>query len=151
MTGRIKDLIIIGGANHYPQDIELTVERSHPALRPGNCAAFSIEAEGAERLVVAVEVERHYRPERTDAHGLGGGRTRPPLPDRDEIVRAIQRAVAEDHELEVYRVVLLKAGTIPKTSSGKIQRQACRRRFLAHELEAWADGAPAAATEPALS
>jgi acyl-CoA synthetase (AMP-forming)/AMP-acid ligase II len=151
VTGRIKDLIIIGGANHYPQDIELTLERSHPVLRPGNCAAFSIEAEGAERLVVAAEVERHIRPAHAGAHGVAGGRTRLPQPDRDEIVRAIQRAVAEDHELEVYRVVLLKAGTIPKTSSGKIQRQACRRRYLAAELEEWTAAALAAPSQPALS
>ena len=135
VTGRIKELIIIGGANHYPQDIELTTERSHPAFRPGNCAAFSVEAEGAERLVVAVEVERHYRPE--VASGDGGARTRLPLPGRDELVRAIQRAVSEEHELEVYRVVLLKAGTILKTSSGKIQRSACRAGYLTKTLELW--------------
>jgi acyl-CoA synthetase (AMP-forming)/AMP-acid ligase II len=145
ITGRIKDLVIIGGANHYPQDIELTVGRSHPALRPNSCAAFSVEADGAERLVVAVEVERRLPPERMDAAAGGIERARLPMPDREELIRAIQQAVSEEHGLEVYRVVLLKAGDIPKTSSGKIQRQACRRSFLEQGLEEWACAGPAAA------
>jgi acyl-CoA synthetase (AMP-forming)/AMP-acid ligase II len=150
VTGRIKDLIIIGGANHYPQDIELTAERSHPALRPNGCAAFSVEVGGAERLVVAVEVARRRPPERADAAAGGVERAQPQMPDREELIKAIQRAVAEEHELEVYRVVLLKAGSIPKTSSGKIQRQACRRSFLEQGLEEWARAEPAAAISPTL-
>jgi acyl-CoA synthetase (AMP-forming)/AMP-acid ligase II len=148
VTGRIKDLIIIGGANHYPQDIELTAERSHAALRPGSCAAFSVEEGRAERLVVTAEVERHYRSGGATAEEVE--RERLPTPEKEELVRAIHRAVAEEHELEVYRVVLLKAGTIPKTSSGKIQRQACRRRFLENELEEWAGVTPAV-RQPVMS
>ncbi|MFQ5794194.1 MAG: type I polyketide synthase [Candidatus Bipolaricaulia bacterium] len=117
VTGRLKDLIIIRGHNHYPQDIELTVERSHPALRPGCGAAFSVGAAGEERLVIVQEVERHDR-----------------NPDIDKVVGVIRQAVAEDHELQVYAVVLIKYGSIPKTSSGKIQRHACRAGFLEGSL-----------------
>ena len=118
VTGRMKDLIIIRGTNHYPQDIEWTVEQSHPALRPGYGAAFSVDLDGEERLVVVQEVERHYR-------NL----------DVDEVVGAIRQAVAEYHELEVYAVLLLKTGSILKTSSGKIQRHGCRAGFLDGSLE----------------
>jgi len=118
VTGRLKDVIIIRGRNHYPQDIELTVEESHPALREGCGAAFSVEAEGSEQLVVAQEVERSY------LRNL----------DVDEVVGAIRKAVSEQHELQVYAVLLLKTGSIPKTSSGKIQRHVARAGFLAQSL-----------------
>ncbi len=123
VTGRLKDLIIIDGYNHYPQDIELTVEQSYPALRPGCCAAFSVDVAGQERLVIAAEVERSYLPRRVQSL------------DTKEVVQAIRRAVAEYHELSVYAVSLLKPGTIPKTSSGKIQRHVCRTNFLAGSLD----------------
>lgn len=114
ITGRLKDLIIIDGQNHYPQDIELTVEKSHFALRLGCCAVVSIDLEGRERLVVAAELERCHQ-----------------NVDRSEIVKAIRQAVAEQHELRVDHIWLLDPGGIPKTSSGKIQRHACRAGFLA--------------------
>ncbi|MFK0734780.1 MAG: beta-ketoacyl synthase N-terminal-like domain-containing protein, partial [Gloeotrichia echinulata HAB0833] len=118
VTGRLKDVIIISGRNHYPQDIELTVENSYPALRSNCSAAFAIEVQTGECLVIACEVERtHLRHLNTL-----------------EIVRAIQIAVSTEHELEVYGVVLLKTGSIPKTSSGKIQRQACKLGFLEKSL-----------------
>jgi malonyl CoA-acyl carrier protein transacylase len=118
VTGRLKDVIIISGRNHYPQDVELTVENSHPALRSNCSAAFAIEMQTGECLVIACEVERtHLRHLNTL-----------------EIVRAIQIAVSTEHELEVYGVVLLKTGSIPKTSSGKIQRQACKLGFLEKSL-----------------
>ena len=120
VTGRLKDLIIIGGANYYPQDIEITAERSHQDLRPGSCAAFSVDDDGAERLIVAIEVE--LKRSSSDAR---------------EMITAIQRAIAEEHELQVHRVVLLKAGTIAKTSSGKIQRRLCRKQYLAASLDEW--------------
>ncbi|NEO35901.1 MAG: amino acid adenylation domain-containing protein [Moorea sp. SIOASIH] len=118
VTGRLKDLIIIRGRNHYPQDIELTVENSHPALRSHCSAAFSVERDGEERLVVAGEVERtHLRKLNTE-----------------EVVREIQIALSTEHELDVDGVVLLKTGSIPKTSSGKIQRRACKQGFLEGSL-----------------
>ncbi|MEG3960560.1 AMP-binding protein, partial [Microcoleus sp. herbarium2] len=118
VTGRLKDLIIIRGRNHYPQDIELTVEQSHPVLQLNRTAAFSVEVNGQERLVVAYELER------TSRRNL----------DVDEVVGAIRKAVSQQHDLEVYGVLLLKPGSIPKTSSGKIQRHACKAGFLAESL-----------------
>lgn len=116
ITGRAKDLIIIRGRNLYPQDIELTVERSHLSLRSASGAAFSIEVEKEERLVVVQELEFRAKP------------------NLEEVIAAIRQAVAEEHEVQVYAVVLIKPGTIPKTSSGKIQRCATRAQFLASEL-----------------
>ena len=113
ITGRLKDLIVLRGRNHYPQDLELTSERAHPALRTGCVAAFSVEVDGEERLVLACEVE-----DQTVAAG--------------EIGMAIRQAVAEEHEVRVHEVLLLRAGTIPKTTSGKVQRHACRK--------GWQDG-----------
>jgi amino acid adenylation domain-containing protein len=112
VTGRLKDLIIIRGQNHYPQDIERTVEQSHSSLRLGSGAAFTVEADGEERLVVAQELNV-----RSQVNG-------------DEIIQSIKEAIAEEHELQVHAVVLLKTGSIPKTSSGKIQRHVCRKKFL---------------------
>ena len=118
VTGRIKDLIIIRGRNHYPQDIELTVEKSHPALRINCGAAFTIEVDGEERLIIAQEVKRVYLRKLKV----------------DEVVGAIRKAVSEQHQLRVYSVLLLKTGSIPKTSSGKIQRYACRQNWLSQTL-----------------
>ncbi|GAB1543388.1 hypothetical protein NUACC21_60620 [Scytonema sp. NUACC21] len=118
VTGRLKDLIIIRGYNHYPQDIELTVENSHSALRSNCTAAFSVDVNGEERLVIATEVERSH------LRNL----------NVDEVIGEIRLAVAQQHELQVYAVLLLKTGTIPKTSSGKIQRQPCRAGFLSGSL-----------------
>jgi amino acid adenylation domain-containing protein len=122
VTGRIKDLIIIRGRNHYPQDLERTVELCHPALRPGCGAAFSVDVEGEERLVVVQEVERRAVEDGSVS-----------LADLGE---AIRQTIADQHELMTHEVVLLRGGSIPKTSSGKIQRHACRSEFLAGSLEA---------------
>ncbi len=119
ITGRLKDLIIIRGRNLYPQDIELTVEQSHPALQQGSGAAFSVDIEGEERLVVVQEIK--YRQQ----------------VDIDEVVGAIRQAVFEEHEVQVYTAVLIRHGSILKTSSGKIQRRACRNAFLAGNLNVW--------------
>lgn len=117
ITGRRKDLIIIRGRNHYPQDIELTVEAAHPALRPNSGAAVSVERDGDERLVVVQEI----KPSASI--------------NLEEVGEAILQAVADQHELQLDTLVLIKRGTIPKTSSGKIQRQACRKAFLEGSLE----------------
>jgi len=118
VAGRLKDLIIISGRNHYPEDIEPTVEHSHPALQPCGGAAFSVDIANQERLVIVTELRREHR-----------------SADVEEVASAVRLAVAQQHELPVSAVVLLKPGTIPKTSSGKIQRQTCRERFLAGTLE----------------
>ena len=138
VTGRLKDLIIIDGRNVYPQDIELTVEQSHPAMRPGCCAAFSVdvnEGRPQERLIVAAEVDRRYQSGPHDGRNAQGmearapANGRPPL-DVDAVVRAIRRAVAEEHDMRAHAVVLLRAGSIPRTSSGKVQRRVCQAGFL---------------------
>lgn len=120
VTGRVKDLIIIGGRNHYPQDLELTIEQSHSAFRAGCGAAFSVDSDTSERLVVVQEIEREQ------IRKLNA----------DELITAIRKAIAEHHELQVSSIVLLKTGSIPKTSSGKIQRYACRASFLDGSLNA---------------
>lgn len=117
VTGRLKDLIIIRGLNHYPQDIELTVDQSNPFLRVGCGAAFSIDIEGEERLVVVQEL----------------GRRRPP--DAAAVIADIRRAIAEQHEMQAHAVVLVALGSVPKTSSGKVQRRACRAAFLEGRLD----------------
>lgn len=114
VTGRIKDVIIIRGQNYYPQDIELTAQNSHAALRHNCGAAFTISDGNAERLVVVNEIER------TAIRDV----------NVDEIGAAIREAIAQERELEAYDVVLLKPGGIPKTSSGKIQRNACKIAYL---------------------
>lgn len=119
-TGRFKDLIIIRGRNYYPQDIELTVENSHHAVRPNCSAAFSIEIDETEQLVIVAEVDRHNN-------------------NHSEVIAAIRTEVTNQHELSVYAVILLKTGSIPKTSSGKIQRHACRHQFLEKKLLVVAD------------
>jgi acyl transferase domain-containing protein/acyl-CoA synthetase (AMP-forming)/AMP-acid ligase II/alpha/beta superfamily hydrolase len=138
ITGRLKDLIIIRGRNHYPQDIEATVEQSHRALRVGCGACFAIDQEGEERLVVVQEVER------TALRKLN-------VP---EVTQAIQAAIAHHHQLQPWAIVLLKTGSIPKTSSGKIQRFACRQGYEAQTLDQvgyWSQKQPAATAAPVAS
>lgn len=114
VTGRIKDVLIIRGKNYYPQDIERTVGNSHTALRVGASGAFSIESTDGEKVVVVSEVER------THLRQL----------DTAEVKTSVRRAIASEYGLQVHEVVLMKPGSIPKTSSGKIQRYQCRDLFL---------------------
>jgi acyl-CoA synthetase (AMP-forming)/AMP-acid ligase II len=119
ITGRIKDLVIIRGMNHYPQDIEETVQDCHPALRRHGGAAFGVpDRQGEEQLVVVQEVERTYR--RQIAAG--------------EILASIREAVAREHDIAIHEIVLIRPGTLPKTTSGKIQRHLARQMFLARTL-----------------
>ncbi|MFH8367578.1 SDR family NAD(P)-dependent oxidoreductase [Streptomyces sp. NPDC018031] len=113
VTGRSKDLIIVAGRNHYPQDIERTVEESDPRLRPGSGVACGYPADGEERLVILQEVT-----------GL------PDAAATERIVAAIRARLAEEHGLRAHHIVLLRRGSIPKTSSGKLQRSAALREFL---------------------
>ena len=99
--------------------LSLDSNQSHPALRQSFGAAFAVDSKDEERLVVVQEVERSYLPRL----------------DIDEVVGNIREAIAEQHELQVYAVVLVKPGSIPKTSSGKIQRIACRAKFLDGTLD----------------
>ncbi|HEX8184193.1 MAG TPA: AMP-binding protein, partial [Blastocatellia bacterium] len=117
ITGRIKDLIIIRGRNLYPEDIEATVKRSHPHLNGASCAAFSLEVDGEEQLVIVQELKREFRNSNVE-----------------ELIDAIRTSVTEEHEVRVHSAALIKQGHIPKTSSGKVQRHLCRRRFLDNAL-----------------
>lgn len=131
ITGRLKDLLIIRGQNHYPQDLELTVERSDSSLQAGCGAAFSIDAGGEDRLVIVQESST-----RTDK-------------DLARAFRMISQRIVEEHEIAPYAVVLIRAGTIPKTSSGKIQRHACKAAYLKNELHVlkeWQEGKTVSAT-----
>ncbi len=114
VTGRMKDIIIIRGCNYYPQDIELTVGKSHPALEFGVCAAFTIESNGEIKLVIVQEIKRAYFKRLAI----------------NEILESIQESVITNYDLQVFKTLLTKPNTIPRTSSGKIQRYACRDSFL---------------------
>ena len=121
ITGRRKELIILRGRNHYPHDLEATAEKTHPALRSCIGAAFSIDTEGEERLVVVHEMNSRMQAE------------------PGAVIAAIRQAIAEEHELQVYAVVLTRSGEIPRTTSGKIQRFLCRNAFLAGNLESFSE------------
>ncbi|MEZ4242059.1 MAG: fatty acyl-AMP ligase, partial [Myxococcota bacterium] len=114
VTGRLRDLLVIRGRNVYPQDLELAAERAHPSVRPGGTAAFATGDD--ERVALVAEV---------DARGAE---------DPDAVARAIRRAVTDAHEVTLAVVALIRAGSIPKTSSGKIQRAACRAELDAGTL-----------------
>ena len=118
ITGRLKEVMIFWGKYCYPQHVEKTVQESHSALRPNCGAAFSIDVDTTERLVITQEVER------SSLRNL----------NVEEMVKAICQAVAKEHEVEVYAIAFLKTGSIPKTSSGKIQRPGCRAKFLSGDL-----------------
>jgi 8-amino-7-oxononanoate synthase/acyl carrier protein len=119
VTGRLKDLIIIRGRNHYPQDIEHAVEEASPLVRAGSVAAFAVVVDGRERVVVVAEVERGRR----DAAEVAAA------------FDAIRKRLATEHEVAVEAIVLVRPNSIPKTSSGKIQRHACKRQFLENALD----------------
>jgi acyl-CoA synthetase (AMP-forming)/AMP-acid ligase II len=119
ITGRSKDMIIVRGMNYYPQDIEKTVYDSHPALRRHCGAAFSVLTDTGEKVVLVQEVERTHR------RGL----------DIEEIIACIREAVANEHEIALDTIVLIRPGAIPKTTSGKIQRSLARQMWLQNSFE----------------
>lgn len=124
ITGRLKDLIVIRGRNHYPHDIEQSVAQAHPALRPDGNAVFAVEDGQTEKLVVVQEVERTCRRQL----------------QVDEVVAAIRRQVSQEHQLQVQAISLISPGSLPKTSSGKVQRRACRQAYLSKsfkEIASW--------------
>lgn len=123
ITGRLKDVIIIRGRNHYPQDIEATVERCHPALRAYGGAAFTVEVGGENQLIIVQELERSAL--RTF--------------DPKQVFSAIRRAISGGHDLQVNGILLLKTASLPKTSSGKVQRRACRSAYLSRQLNSVAE------------
>jgi acyl-CoA synthetase (AMP-forming)/AMP-acid ligase II len=130
VTGRLKDVLIVRGTKHYPQDLEQTVEQQHPALRPGCAAAFAIEVGPVgDRIAVVAEA---------DIGQLGSPESAPAA------IAAIRRSVTELHGVQLGAVLLVAPGTLPKTTSGKLQRFACRDAYLSGNLPvlaAWRDSA----------
>ncbi|GAA2109233.1 amino acid adenylation domain-containing protein [Streptomyces synnematoformans] len=131
VTGRAKDLVIVRGRNHQPQDIESTAEGADSRLRVHGCAAFAVPGAEAEELVVACELRRE----------AGRG-------DLDEIARRVRIAVAAAHQVRPRHVVLVPFAGLSRTSSGKIARHACRQRFLDGTLASLAAGPTARTAEP---
>ncbi|HTV80450.1 MAG TPA: fatty acyl-AMP ligase [Steroidobacteraceae bacterium] len=127
ITGRLRDLIIIAGKNHFPIDIERTAETADPVIAASGVAAFSVDVDGAERLIIAAEVRREY----------GRPRTGQAAPDFDAAaVRGrIRTAVAAENEIAAHHVVLLRPGALPRTSSGKVSRSAARTAYLNQTLD----------------
>ncbi|MEU3574400.1 fatty acyl-AMP ligase, partial [Kitasatospora sp. NPDC036755] len=131
VTGRLKDLVIVRGRNHYPQDIEQTVSAVHPALRANCGAAVQVELAGAAELVIVQEVARDHQ----DG-------------DLPALARAVRDAVAEAHGVRPAAVVLIRAATLPRTSSGKVQRHVCAASYREGGLTALAhSGRPQGAPE----
>ncbi len=130
-TGRLKDMIVIKGRNHYPQDIEKTVSETTVWIRPSCVASFSVDIQGEEKLIVLAEVERRYWSSKRN----GGKSSSPEMIGVKELTQLIRREVSKNHDLQVYTTLLIKPGSLPKTSSGKIQRHACRIEFLANTYE----------------
>ncbi len=130
VAGRRKDLVIVRGQNHYPQDLELAAERAHDDLRASGAAAFAAELDGRERLVLVCEVERRGR-----RHA-------------DAILAAVRGALAETQEVEASAVALIRPGSLPRTSSGKVRRRATRAAWLAGELPLVAEWRAPAAGDP---
>ena len=133
ITGRRKDLIIIRGRNFYPQDIEWTARQSHPLLQDSLAAAFSVEVNDQEELIVAIEFTLRN-------HDI----------DTELLFSALSQAIGAEHEIDVYAILLLKQGSIFRTSSGKIQRHACRSAYQRDDwsiVERWVH-APATTVSP---
>ena len=116
VTGRLKDMIIVRGVNRYPQDIEATVQLSHQVMEDMTVAAVSTEMQGKDRLIIVAEVPRSKRK------------------DYSDVISAIRKEVSLEHELPVDAIALIRKGSLPKTSSGKIQRHACRNNFINNTL-----------------
>ena len=134
VTGRLKDVIIINGRNHYPQDIERTVEDCNSFIRPSCVASFGIADQGEDKLVVLAEVDRHYWDRQRNSSKSQAEIAAEKAAKEQQLRQIIRSAISKHHDLPTHNVVIMKSGAIPKTSSGKIQRHVCRDRFLKGEL-----------------
>ncbi len=128
ITGRTKDMLIVGGLNHYPQDLEATVEAAHPLVRPGGTAVFcrdpaAVGATRDEQVVIVAEVTR------LSVLEPGQGEL-----DHQALTRAVRAAVSETHGISPYDIAFVSPGTVPKTTSGKLQRAACRDSYERGEM-----------------
>lgn len=142
VVGRSADVLPVGGKDLSPQHVEWAIDRAHPAVRPACSAAFAVEIDGVPELVVALEVERRQ----AGSEARFGARRRvpvepgfepedPPRFDPPAIFDAVRSAIEREHEVAPHTIVLLKAGSIPKTPSGRVQRGVCRADFLAGTLD----------------
>ena len=123
VTGRIKDLIIVRGKNYYPQDIEMTVENCHQGFRKGCSAAFAAEAGHDGNLIVVQEIKKEFEKKIS----------------LEELGPIVAKSVKGTFNLQLDKLVLIKQRTIPKTSSGKIQRRATRRHLDQERLKVVAE------------
>jgi acyl-CoA synthetase (AMP-forming)/AMP-acid ligase II len=127
VTGRLKDVLIVRGFKHYPQDLEHTAERQHAAIRPGCSAAFSIDGDDGEAVAIALEVDRRQAPQLDDPA------------ERDaflaSLIDRVRAAVVDHHGIVLSAVSVLSHGAMPKTSSGKLRRRACRDAFCDGSLD----------------
>jgi acyl-CoA synthetase (AMP-forming)/AMP-acid ligase II/3-oxoacyl-(acyl-carrier-protein) synthase/malonyl CoA-acyl carrier protein transacylase/acyl carrier protein len=121
ITGRLKDVVIIDGRNHYPQDIEQIAEEFHPAFRPSCSAAFAVDDGGREQLVIVLEIDLRKA-------GAQGEQAFAAL------AASLAARVWHEYDVPVSAIAMLKPGAVPKTSSGKIQRRACRAAWLDGKL-----------------
>ena len=117
VAGRDKDLLIINGKNHWPQDLEISAEACHPAVRPHFVAAFCVEIEGREQAVLVAELQI----EADEA-------------ELRQVAATIRTTIAREHDLRLAQIVFLDRGQFPKTTSGKLQRQQCR---ALHQRDQW--------------
>jgi acyl-CoA synthetase (AMP-forming)/AMP-acid ligase II len=120
ISGRLKDMIIIRGANYAPQDIEWVSQKCHPAVESAESAAFSLTIDGEESLGVVQELNRKDHPSTIEF---------------EEVAAKIREQISLEFEIRAYAIALVRRNTIPKTSSGKIQRRACRAALLDGSLE----------------
>jgi nonribosomal peptide synthetase protein BlmVI len=132
VTGRRTDLIVVRGANHHPHDIEYTAERAHEAVRPSCVAAFGVPVDGGEQVVVCCELR---------AYSAGA-----PV---DDLAAAVRAEVLRWHGIEPYTLVVLRRGGVPKTTSGKVRRSACRQAYLDGRLPVYREVGLAGAGRPA--
>jgi acyl-CoA synthetase (AMP-forming)/AMP-acid ligase II len=112
VTGRLKDLIILRGRKHHPEDIERTIQSSHSAFRAGRTAAFAVDGHGEERVVVIQEAARQSARN-----------------ERDQLIRRARQAAVEEHDIDLADIVLVLAGSLPRTHSGKVRRHACKTAY----------------------
>jgi acyl-CoA synthetase (AMP-forming)/AMP-acid ligase II len=122
VSGRLKDLIIIRGRNYYPDDIESAVYQGRPSLRPGGAAAFTVQSDGDDKLVVVAEVQRTFLP-RLETRVF------------QALLAEVRAQITDLFGLRLAQLILIRPGSVPKTSSGKLRRRHCRELLLADQLQ----------------
>jgi acyl-CoA synthetase (AMP-forming)/AMP-acid ligase II len=123
ITGKLKDSLVIDGRHFAPQDIELAIEGADPAIADGCCAAFGTNIDGKERLIVLVGIDERARKSQQF--------------EAERLISTLRTLIRQEFGLESYDVVLVKARSIFKTSSGKLRRNACRDAYLSLAASRW--------------